>query len=614
MAITDKLNKVSNGSQPLPAQLSAPKVAGATTASLSAATGWDTTTAKHIRMYQTQVVNGQTVPNQSTICFYKATLSGTTLSNIQLIWSATGSDQDYPSGATVDLSLTAGWADDLIDSVSAQHNHDGTHKAITAPSAVFSGTVTAANFLQSGGAGAEGWTLGLPTPNTVTYNGNRSYDLVFNGDDITDTVSPGMRLRTTRTVAAPTQCADLEAGSNQYFSKSSPAGMTFTDDFTCMAWVKLESYAIGGIISRYDGSNGWIFNVNASGQMEMFADGADNQLVRSYQSLPLNKWVHVAATMDMNNMANSVMYIDGVLVPSTDVSGAGTSLTQAGNLNIGAYNGANFFDGKIAQAALFSSVLSAGTIRSYMSQGLAGTETNLVSAYSFNGAITDLNTTNANNLTASGAAVATNADSPFGTQASGSISSTLDYAIIQKATFSTNTTLTVQVPEGNTIPTSGGVSAVAYSTQKAPYGMPVAKWKWRMEAINQTQQTQAAPVINTWYNLNVSIIAPVGEWSVSYKAGVQGTSSAATDVDTKVTLSTANNSESDKSFTSWQYLAPTGGGASPTMVSTLRGDGSLVLSSSASYYLNISRGGANTSLLLRGDIVTTTISLENAYL
>ena len=177
-AITDKLNKVSNGSQPLPAQLSAQKVAGATTASLTAATGWDTTTAKHIRMYQTQVVNGQTVPNQSTICYYKATLSGTTLSNIQLIWSATGSDQTYPAGSTVDLSVTAGAWDDAMGAMALEHKQTGAHGAVTADSIVVAGTVTATNFVQSGGGGADGWTVGLATPNTVTYNGNRSYDLV----------------------------------------------------------------------------------------------------------------------------------------------------------------------------------------------------------------------------------------------------------------------------------------------------------------------------------------------------------------------------------------------------------------------------------------------------
>ena len=114
---------------------------------------------------------------------------------------------------------------------------------------------------------ADGWTplLGV-TPNTVTYNGNRTYDLVFNSTDLTDQLSPGMKLQLTRTVAAPDQCADLEAGSSQYFSKSSPNGMSFTDDFTCMAWIKLESYVQCSIASRYNGTSGWDFGLDSAGR------------------------------------------------------------------------------------------------------------------------------------------------------------------------------------------------------------------------------------------------------------------------------------------------------------------------------------------------------------
>src|SRR5690348_15815627 len=64
-----------------------------------------------------------------------------------------------------------------------------------------------------------GWLTGMmPAPNTVTANGNRSYSLVFNSTDLTSYLSTGMRFRTTRTVAAPTQCTSLN-GSTQYYSK-----------------------------------------------------------------------------------------------------------------------------------------------------------------------------------------------------------------------------------------------------------------------------------------------------------------------------------------------------------------------------------------------------------
>ena len=69
-----------------------------------------------------------------------------------------------------------------------------------------------------------GWLNFPGSISSVTYNGNSSYTLGTSSDN-SAVVSPGMRLRTTRTVSAPTQSASLN-GSNQYFSKSSPAGMT----------------------------------------------------------------------------------------------------------------------------------------------------------------------------------------------------------------------------------------------------------------------------------------------------------------------------------------------------------------------------------------------------
>lgn len=368
------------------------------------------------------------------------------------------------------------------------------------------------------------WRTLVATLNSVTYNGNRSYDLVFNGTDLTGTLSPGMRLRTTRTVAAPTQCTSLN-GTSQYYSKSSPAAMTFNDDFVVSAWVKLSSYASGAIAGRYNGTSGWYMNINASGQVVLtgFNAGAGNySSVNTYQSVPLNKWVHVSAQLDMSaftaTTTTSYVMIDGVDVPVV-VSRGGTNPTAlaqpVADLQIGAANSTLFFPGKIAQVAIYNAKVTQANIKATISQGLSGSETSLISAYSFNNSINDLNTTNANNLTANGSAVATNADSPFGGQASGLISSTLDYAIIQSATFSTNTTLVVQVPEGCTIPTSGGVSAVSYSTQKTPYGFPTQRSKWRINVLNKaTIPTVSNASYQPYSQGAYSLTVPVGEWYI----------------------------------------------------------------------------------------------------
>lgn len=478
-----------------------------------------------------------------------------------------------------------------------------------------------------------GWTSAGYTPNTVTCNGNRSYDLVFNSVNLTGVISPGMRLRTTRTVAAPTQSTSLN-GTTQYYSKSSPAGMTFTDDFTVSAWVKPSSYPSSDtvIMSRSDGSNGWILAITSSGQIYLsgYNAGAGNySRVTSYQSLPLNKWTHIALELDMSaftaTSTTSYIMFDGIDVPSA-VARAGTNptaLVQAGTFEVGAFNGANgFFAGKIAQAAVFSAKVTQATMRGYMSQGLAGTETSLISAYSFDNSITDKNTTNANNLTANGSAVATNADSPFGAQADGTISSTLDYAIVQKTAYSTNTTVTVQVPEGGTIPTSGGVSAVVYSSNKAPYGMPTQRAKWILETWYRSSITSTPfGATNSWLlgPATSSLAVPIGSWRVGYVGEFHHASNSAGTQSAFIALIEGTPPTGAQvwytvDLASRLYAA---GVSSTNLINHLTNEKLTDLSAVTTYALyggiDVSTGGSQT-WAIRGDQNPVRVFAENAYL
>lgn len=403
----------------------------------------------------------------------------------------------------------------------------------------------------------DGWQPLGYTPNTVTYNGNRSYDLVFNGVDLTSLVSKGMPVKSTRAVTAPTKCTSLN-GSTQYYSKSSPAGMTFTDDLVAGAWVKLTSYAAGTIIGRYNGTSGWKLTVQADGRVFLQgfnAGSGNNSYVISYQSLPLNKWVHIAAQLDMSaftaTTTTSFIMFDGIDV-SCSVARNGTNptaLIQAGNLEVGATNGGTEpFPGKIAEAFVFSAKVTQTTLRTYMSQSFAGTETNLISAYSFNNSINDLNTTNANNLTAIGGAVATSSDSPFaGGSQTDFTAGTVDMGMIMAKSFSTNTTLTVQVPEGYAIPTSGAVSAVSISVDDRPYGFPSQKSKWRIESIMLAALTsQSIGGTNQWISGLLNLTAPVGSWRLGYQGTARFDSSVSGARSTFVTLA---NSPTNADYT-----------------------------------------------------------------
>jgi hypothetical protein len=467
------------------------------------------------------------------------------------------------------------------------------------------------------------WTNLGYAPNTVTANGNRSYDVVFNGVDLTSTLSAGMRLRTTRTVAAPTQSTSLN-GTTQYYSKSSPNKLTFTDDFVVSAWLKPSAYQTGMIASRFDGTSGWQVYMQSDGtvRLQAFNAGSGNySMVTSYQSLPLNKWTHVTIQLDMSaftaTTTTSYIMFDGVDVPAT-VARAGTNptaLVQAGNLLIGADRvPSNYFAGKLAQVAIYSAKVTQATIKASMNQTLSGSETSLASAYSFSaGVITDLNTTTPNDLTANGSAVATNADSPFGGQADGTISSTLDYAIVTKTAFSTNTTLTVQVPEGCTIPTSGGVSAVVYSSNKAPYGMPIQRGKWLVEFLSLATQSQASAAINTWYNIGFpQLNLPVGAWVATYKVNFYVNNPASSGASGLVSLSTSASTESDATMSSQAF---NNGVSTVSNMVPINNTRDYLLSAATTYYLiGKTDNGGTPTLHFYGISGATRIFAENAYL
>lgn len=439
------------------------------------------------------------------------------------VWTEGNTGVGHSSGATIVDYDSATHFNMLSTNVQAHANQDGTLKTSAVQAA-----------LNISAAVPEDYTALAQTMTTVVANGNRSYTGTFPAVDYSDRLSAGKRLRTVRSVVAPTQCATFD-GVNDYFSKTTPAGMTFTDDFVVGAWVKLAAYADQRVVARMDASSGWGLYIDSSGRVTLTGYNgayANYSQVASYQSLPLNKWVHVSAQLDMSaftaTTTTSYVMIDGLDVPATVTRGGTnpTALVQAGSLQLGAYNGANQpFNGKIAQAFVSSAKITQANVKLLMSQGLTPaliTSNNIISAYSLDNSLTDLNTTSANNLTANGGVLATTADSPFGGQADGTISTTVDYGIIQKVSYGApDTTVTFQVPEGCTVPTSGGVASVSYSAYKSPYGFPGDTDKWTLSIPILTTLGQGAPAAATVYNPSgFFLTAPAGKHVITYKVNI----------------------------------------------------------------------------------------------
>lgn len=470
--------------------------------------------------------------------------------------------------------------------------------------------------------GGQGY-LGLGyNPNSISPNGNRSYNLTFNGVDLTGVISPGTKMRLTRNSAAPTQTTSLN-GSTQGWSKSTPSGLSYTDDFTAGAWVKMAAYPttgnIFGIISRYNATSGWYLRVNASGQVGLYgfnAGGSNYSGVYSYQSVPLNKWVWVAAELDMSaftvTSTTSYVMFDGVNVPAAlDRGGTNpTALIQAGNLEVGTANAASFFSGKIAQAFVFNAKVTQSTLQGYLSQTLTGSETSLVSAYSFNGTANDLNTGTANNLSAVGSATATTADSPF---AQGAAAGTLEYAKVTSAVFSTNTTLTVQVAEGSALPTTGTISSTDISPVGNPYGFPAQRGKWTVKTIIRSAELVGIGGSGSWGSPSVNALAiPIGEWKYGFEGAFYQQSTAAGTRDSMLALaSTTPTTVASPTPSLRPYSAAS---ATIAMVSgRVDEDVSLVAATTYRFYLYLNLATGTETWTINGSQVECVIFAELAY-
>lgn len=182
--------------------------------------------------------------------------------------------------------------------------------------------------------------------------------------------------------------------------------------------------------------------------------------------------------------------------------------------------------------------------------------------------------------------------------------STVRYAIVTKVEFSTNTTMTVYGGTDYDVDDTAThtISAFSYSSAKAPAGFPLDPTKWTVEVKDTSDDTQSSPTVNTWYNLGpITLDIPIGVWRTSYDCVIQLNST--TSVTMLATLSDANNTESDKDYTT--VIAASHSSAT---VFTCRKEKILSLTAKDTYYLNARyNSGTVTALSFLGSTWSPTI-------
>ena len=201
------------------------------------------------------------------------------------------------------------------------------------------------------------------------------------------------------------------------------------------------------------------------------------------------------------------------------------------------------------------------------------------------------------------------ADSPtFVLTTSVDLSSFIGVGARIKLTQSTVKFFIVTAISGTTITLYGGtdytltaaaITSPYFSIMKAPIGFPLDPTKWTVVTTNSSDNTQASPTGGTWYNLgSVSISIPIGVWNVKMKVVGYTIKSAATSVDNFVTLSTANNSESNTKMTGYCIAGGASGSISPSQ--THHVEDILVLASKTTHYLNTKTNTVSTNSIYNG--------------
>lgn len=186
---------------------------------------------------------------------------------------------------------------------------------------------------------------------------------------------------------------------------------------------------------------------------------------------------------------------------------------------------------------------------------------------------------------------------------------TVKYFIITKVAYGDpNTTITIYGGTDYDL-ANAAITDPYYSIVKAPIGFPLDPIVWTVSVSDTSDRVQTSPVQNTWYNLgSITISIPIGCWRIWYKVQGYVSDTSGTSNRGAVTLSTANNSESDTELSAnFGNNTPTG---NIDNNSTLFVEKHLNVASKTSYYLN--GRTTNTSMYSVGFLGSTQPTLIKA--
>jgi hypothetical protein len=157
------------------------------------------------------------------------------------------------------------------------------------------------------------------------------------------------------------------------------------------------------------------------------------------------------------------------------------------------------------------------------------------------------------------------------------------------------------------------ITSPFYSVVSRPMGFPNDIRNWIIRVEDTGNRTQSTPTFGTWYNVNqLDIYMPVGVWDLHYTVPLLISDNGATSgevMSASVTISTANNSESDPELTARQLIecAPNSD-SDVQMITTLGRQKHVGITTGAHWYFNMMSGSPSaTGITIYPNSSTTSV-------
>jgi hypothetical protein len=150
-------------------------------------------------------------------------------------------------------------------------------------------------------------------------------------------------------------------GVNDYIHIAKSYNFLDMESFTLSAWIYIQNYKVGTIISRANPGSDFVLNILSDGRLDFHFEHTKKYNTTSDEKMPLNTWIHIAG---VRSGPQWHLFYQGKKIKTAVYEQQGPrwdgKVMHVGRLSS---RSANVFDGKIDEVRIYNRALSESEIK-----------------------------------------------------------------------------------------------------------------------------------------------------------------------------------------------------------------------------------------------------------